>query len=118
MPLSSLALGPVGVTRKMHENTGRGGAKERTAGEGGGKKINKTRGETDAWLCARLSSQCERDTTADCSAVLVNLPLIPALLTNCAALCEIWPNMLLWSGKKGNMAHMQAVSRYVKMSSW
>lgn len=36
MLLSSLALGPVGVTRKMHEDTRRGGEKERTMGGGGG----------------------------------------------------------------------------------
>lgn len=34
MLLSSLALGPVGVTRKMHEDMRRGGEKERTMGGG------------------------------------------------------------------------------------
>lgn len=38
MLLSSLALGPVGVTRKMHEDTRRGGEKERMMGGGAGKK--------------------------------------------------------------------------------
>lgn len=57
MPLSSLALRAAaaaagGVTRKIHEDRDEEERKKDERGK------NKASGETDARLCARLSSQC------------------------------------------------------------